>query len=135
MEKKNTFTKVMQEKSQESGEAGNILAQEGKYNSAVNRYYYSIYQLIMSYIGEIKRDRMWKYLKKEGKEGKTRKYDSHEITIRYFVEKFNKELSVDDILYLKRGRHAADYKTEYFTETKYSKFEKIYNDTRDTLKR
>ncbi len=111
-------------KSGESFEAGEILAVNGLYASAVSRYYYSVYQLVMP-IANIFSEKKSSTCKSNGK---VRKLGSHEKTIMCFkkflvkycfdlnIEKKRVNEIVSKITRLKQERHKADYQPYVINE-------------------
>lgn len=107
------------QKSEESLEASEILRENKKYNSCVNRAYYSLYQRILFKLDSLN---LLQKAKEECK-NQTEKppKGSHEFTIEYFLDKgLSKKVirpQVNTCAYnLKKLRHKADYKEDAMSE-------------------
>lgn len=99
-------------KYKESKKSADLLYEKGYYDSAVNRYYYCIYQMLLEYN---KRNDI--VIEKEKLNGK----DSHKITIKLFCQELREERNfnykskreLENILfYMKRIRAKSDYEEE-----------------------
>lgn len=108
-----------EQKADESLEASEILRENKKYNSCVNRAYYSLYQRMLFKLDCVK------LLDKVNQECRNQKGNhvkgSHEFTIDYFlntcVSARAKKPRVNSCAYnLKRLRHKADYLEDEISE-------------------
>lgn len=112
----------LKKKYEENKKLAISLKEQNHYNASVNRYYYSIYQKILVYIGN--------YLNQN--KGK----NSHIDTIRDFMQKYNSENKLSDEEYnklkdniksVKRLRVLADYENKNICELDIKQVEIMYN--------
>lgn len=115
---KNDTAELFLKKSKESRKAAKELEQLCLKDSAVNRYYYSLYQLILSHIDF---------------EVENTGFASHKNTIKKF---FNPESKTDhnptqvekNFQSLREYRNNADYKKESISDDDFETFKDIFND-------